>query len=212
MRVGENDTKYGRNVYAYQWQDKLTELQNANPNDYVGKVIVQPNAGHTEVDYMDTTAGHTEVDYMDTTPWLVKQSRRHYPNHLTYVYHNVASAVAQISGAYSTGVYYGAYSTGVYYLDFRQLTTNSNKASMLFDVVKNGNTFAITTKKITDKVSGKLTIYLDKIDFSQPVKIKLNGKRVHFEKHRPARGVMVESIALFGDPARIFSAKATIKL
>ncbi len=191
MRVGENDSKYGRNVHAYQWQDKLIEMQNANPNDYVGQVIIQENADHTE------------VDYMNTTPWLVKQKRRHYPKHLTYVYHNIAPAVAQISGAYSTGVYY---------LDFRQLTTNSNKASMLFDVVKNGNTFAITTKKITDKVNGKLTIYLDKIDFNQPVEIKLNSKRVHFEKHRPSRGVMVESIALFGDPTRIFSAKITIEV
>ncbi len=191
MKVGENDDKYGRNTYAYQWQDKLIKMQNDNPNDYIGEVIVQKGADHKG------------VDYMDTTPWLVKQTRRHYPEHLTYVYHNIAPTVAEISGAYSMGVYY---------LDFRQLTTSSNKASMLFDVVKNGNIFNITTKKIIGQVGGKLTIYLDKVDFNKPVEIKLNGKRVSFKKHRPSRGVMVESIALFGDPTRIFSAKATVEL
>ncbi len=190
MKVGQNDYKYGRVQFAYKWQDKWKALQEQNPNDFVGEVVVEQGKEHGE------------LNYDDVTPWLKKYQRTVYPQHLTYVYHNIAPTEG-ISGCFSKGVYY---------LDFRQLKASSPKDEMLFDIVKKGNEYRIKTEAIQGKVSGTLVLYLSEIDYTKPVAILLNGKSVWEAKVRPSRGVMAESLALWGDPLRIFPAKVTIKL
>ncbi len=191
VKVGENDSNYGRNIYAYKWQNKLKELNEKNPGEFINKVVIQKNAGHF-------------VDYMKTTPWLIKHERTVYPKHVSYVYHNIAPEASEISGAYSKGVYF---------LDFRGLTRKSNKDMALFDVVRNGNEFDITFDNIQGNIKGKLSLFInDEVDFNAPIKIKLNGKSVYSKKHSPSRGTMVESIALWGDPLRIFLSKVTIDI
>ncbi|MCI5560451.1 MAG: alpha/beta hydrolase-fold protein [Phocaeicola sp.] len=190
LKVGEHDSTYGRNYYAYQWQDYLAKLQKENPQDFVHEVIVEKGKAHG-------------VEYNDMTPWLIKHTRRSNPLHVSYVYHNLAADANPALGMFSLGVYN---------LDFRQLQADHQKAQLGLEVVRTGNTFDIRTNALSGSVTGSLGLYVDDIDFAKAVKVILNGHTVFDERVAPSRGVMAESIALFGDPKRIYTAKITIKL
>lgn len=188
--MGELDTEHGRATYAYRLQDKLEELQQANPGEFRGEVIVEGGKMHGNLDY----------DGMGE--WLERHTRVVYPKHLTYVYHNAAPSEGE----------FGGFSQGVYYLGFAGLSASSPQDQLLFDVVREGNAFRIETKAIRGHVKGELSLYVEGVDFAKPVVVTLNGKRVHDGLIRPNRGAMVESIALWGDPLRVFPSKVTINI
>ncbi len=190
MKVGEKDYEYGRVNYAYNWQDKLKELQASNPNNYLGEVIIEKGKEH----------GY--VDVFDMTPWMLNYSRNAHPKRITYVYHNIAPTKNEA----------GIFSEGVYFLDFRKLKHSAQTDRILFDVTQNGNTFNITTQKISGTISGELSIYLNKVDFNEPINIILNGEQIYSAKQKPSIGTIAESIALWGDPLRIFAGKVTINI
>ncbi|MDO4789338.1 MAG: alpha/beta hydrolase-fold protein [Porphyromonas sp.] len=191
MEVGANDFGYSRNLYAYRWKDKHEELQRQNASDYEGMVIIQPNRDHLG------------TRYLDMAPWFIRQKRRTNPRHVTYEYYNIFP-----NGKVGTG----GYSNAVYNLDFRALKRSSDNDRMLFDLVRQGNRVELTTKEIAGKVSGKVSIYLEGIDFSSPVQVYLNGALVKEGKLKPSRGVMAETMALFGDPKRIYPSKVEVQL
>lgn len=191
MEVGTEDNGYSRNLYAFRWQDKMKELKAESPNDYTHVVKLQEGRDHIG------------TRYLDTTPWMVKFKRNTYPAHVTYEYYNIHP---------SSLPWQGGYSDGVYYLDFRKLTTDSNKSRMLIDVVKSGNTYTVKTSNTEGSVSGQLGIYLKDVDYNNDVVVVHNGKEVFKAKVKNNRGVAMESIALFGDPERVFTAKVNIKI
>ncbi len=191
LQVGQNDYAHGRVQYTYKWQEEWQKFQDNNPSDeYIGEIKLI--AGKE----------HGELDYSTMTTWLKQYKRKLYPKHLSYVYHNIDASAGN----------YGQFSDGVYYLDFRGLKSSSPKAQILFDVVKEGNCYKVKTEAIKEQVHGRLGLYLSEIDYTKPVEILLNGKTVFKETVRPARGAMVESLALFGDPLRIFPAKLSVQL
>lgn len=191
MEVGENDGMYGRNVYVYLWQDKLSELANTTNGAYPHEVIIQEGRGHF-------------INYYGMTPWLISRKRNARPDHITYVYHSIVpdEADAQME----------TFSSGVYCMDFRGLKPESKETRLKIDLVKDQNSYTLTTEQLSGKVTGELGLYLDQIDYSKPVSVILNGRVVLSEKVSPNRGAMVDAIALYGDPRRIFPVKVTIKL
>ena len=77
---------------------------------------------------------------------------------------------------------------------------------------KKGNIYHLQSNERIGKVNGIIGLYIDKIDFLQPVTVYYNGNLVYHKKVSPNVGVMAESLALFGDPDRIFSAKVNVKI
>lgn len=191
MEVGANDFGFSRNLYAYKWKDRHEELQRENPADYEGMVIIQPSRDHLG------------TRYFDMAPWFIKQRRRSNPRHVTYEYYNIFPG-----GKVGTG----GYANAVYNLDFRSLKRSSDTDRILFDLVKEGNKIELKTKEIAGKVTGTLSIYVDDINFALPVQVYLNGALVKETKLKPSRGVMAETMALFGDPKRIYPSKVEIPL
>ena len=189
LEVGETDAGFKRNEYAQLWKDELDRLQRLSPNDFVHRVDIQEGKGH----------GNTDFTVM--TPWLKKFSRRTYPKHLSYQYRNL-----------TPDYWMESYSSGVYYLDFRGLmhTQNANRS---FDLVMEGNEIRITTQMISGgDVWGDLGIYLDptQIDLTQPITVYID-RRISFQgMAKISRGILAESIALFGDPKRIYPAKVRV--
>ncbi len=190
MKVGQKDYEFSRRQFAEKWKVALKDLQTKHPKDYIGEVIIEQGKKHGDLDYSKVTA------------WLKKFQRKPYPKHLTYIYHNIAP---------NDGIS-GCFAKAVYYLDFRALQTSSPKSQMLFDVIKEGNKYSLTTKAIEGSVKGELVLFLDEIDFSKPIEISLNGQSIFTGKVKVSRGVMTESLALWGDPLRIFPAKVSIQL
>ncbi len=184
MEVGENDTAYKRNIYAKDWQVATDKARRENPNDFRGKVTIQAGKGHG-------------VNYYVTVPNLLKERRRTYPERLTYTYFNLTPDYSEKN-----------YSTGVYYLDFRELKDNDGELAL--DIKKSGNSYRITYKN--DKVSGRFGLYLDKIDFTKPVLVYVNGRLVYNHICQPKLSAMLSSLTLWGDPLRIFPSKLEIAL
>lgn len=186
LSVGELDHGFGRSKYAQEWKQKLAELKTQNPDDFVHEVQIRPRRGHS-------------IDYFRTTPWLAKHKRRIYPERISYLYYNMTADYPTPS-----------YSPGVYYLDFRKLSHNGS--SLLFEISKQGNTYDVATVGTDEKVTGELGIYIDQVDFSKPIMVRLNGKEVYNQTVALSEAYLAESTALWGDPKRLFAAKVTIKI
>lgn len=182
LDVGGADYQFGRTHYAYKWQSRLTELADKHPNDFIHQVKIHANYGHA-------------IPYGEVTPWLTSHKRRTYPARITYLYYDIDDG----------------YSSGVYYLNFKGLCPTP-KAKALFDVVHKGNTYMVKLAKISGSISGILTIYIDQVDLSKPVTVIYNGQKVYEDKVVLSKGVMMEAIAHYGDPRRIFPAKVTIPI
>lgn len=190
MEVGEDDTMYGRNVYVRLCQDRLNELATQNSGSYPHEVIIQKGRGH-------------HINYYGMTPWLITHKRNARPNHVTYVYHSI---VPDESDAME------AFSDGVYCLDLRALRPDSKDTRLSIDLVKKDNAYTLTTEPLYGKVTGKIGLYIADVDYTEPITVLYNGKTVFRGKLFPNRGAMVDAVALFGDPRRIFSSKLAIDL
>lgn len=181
--VGEQDYEYNRSLNAMDWREKLEELATANPGEFVHQANILPGRGHT-------------IPYLTITPWLAGYTKREvYPKHLSYTYYNIDDG----------------FSEGVYYLGFGELRP-SKDARLHLDVHHEGNTFKVKTELRQGIVHGSLTLYIDEVDFSQPITVEHNGKEVFRGLLRPSKGVMAEAVARFGDPKRIFPAKVSLPL
>ena len=184
MEVGEHDNSYSRSDFARKWKSELAQLHQENPEDFIHEVNIQEGRDHS-------------IDYTLVSPWLVQQTRRTYPKKITYEYYDLDEK--------------NSYSPAVYYLNFKKLFPEKG-CSMTFDVLHNGNEFIVATKKNSGNVTGSFDLYIDKVDFNLPIKISYNGKVIFNEKVILNKGIIAESIAMFGDPERIFAAKITIPL
>lgn len=190
LQMGENDRSFNRSKFAHLWQDKLAELQRVAPKDYVHRIEIEQGRGHGD------------INFFVMTPWLRQYKRRNYPQRLSYVYFNMTKDYPDES-----------YAQMMYYLDFRKLN-HTKDAAMYFEVKNVGNEYHIENHLLSGvKVWGELGIYLHEgIDYSAPVRVVLNGREVWKQKIIPNSGVMVESIALWGDPTRIYPAKVRIPI
>lgn len=182
LDVGEADHQFGRTHYAFKWQEKLKELAKSNPNSFVHHVKIHSGYGHA-------------IPYGEVTPWLTSYQRNTYPSRITYLYYDIDDG----------------YSSGVYYLNFKNLIP-SPKAKAHFDLVHEGNTYTIKLTKLSGSIRGSFTLYVDKVDFSKPVTVICNGQKVYEDKLVLSKGGMLESLAHYGDPKRIFPAKVTIPI
>lgn len=188
--VGERDHTYNRSLNAMDWRDKLDKLTKENPEDFVHQSNIIPEKGHT-------------IPYLTITSWLAKYKRRVYPKHLSYTYYNIDY---NIDDNIDDG-----FSDGVYYVGFGKLS-QSRDARLHIDVRHESNNFEVETKLLHGSVKGKLTLFIDEVDFTKPVVVRHNGQVIFSGILRPSKGVMAEAIALFGDPKRIFPAKVNIPL
>ncbi|MFD2966787.1 hypothetical protein [Sphingobacterium bambusae] len=134
------------------------------------------------------------IDYKDVSSWLSQHTRKIYPDTLSFLYYPID----------------GAYRLGFGYVRLDHL--HSADGRLLFHLVKQGNVYHVTTKTIRGQVDGKIAIYLDKVDYRKSIVVFVNGKRRFRRVVRPNLGVMIESLALFGDPERIFSGKVEVSV
>jgi len=202
ITVGEFDAAYGRAPSAHQWKHALDSASTTNPGQFVHQVVIEKGKGHG-------------VDYYKTAPWLRQFTRNPYPDTISFQYYAVHDTV--FDKKYDTSF---TYRKGFGYIRLDGLSASSKKLPngllqtgvRAFYVSKNGNTYHIQSENRIGTTSGFIELYIDKVNFSQPVTVYYNGQNVYHQKMVPNVGVMAESLALFGDPDRIFSSKVKIKI
>jgi hypothetical protein len=202
ITVGEFDYAYGRAAAAAQWKISLDSASAGNPGQFIHVVDVERGRGHG-------------VDYFQTAPWLAQFTRNPYPDTLSFQYYAVHDTV--FGEQYDTSY---TYRKGFGYIRLDGLTASVRPlpGGLLqtgvrnFYVEKKGNTYHILSNNRIGTVSGTITVYLDKVNLLEPVKIYYNGHLAYNKKVQPNAGVMAETLALFGDPRRIFAAKAEVRI
>lgn len=189
LQMGQEDTMFQRAAYARAWQVRLDALHASEPADFIHRIEIEPGRGHAD------------IDFSVMTPWLGTHRRRAYPERISYLYYDM------------TADYPGeSYSEGVYYLDFRGLHHTPGSA-MHFSLECIGNELHLSSKLVAGlKVWGELGIYLSDQNLHAPVRVLHNGVDVYNALVVPSKGVMAESLALWGDPLRIFAAKVRVPI
>ncbi len=172
------------------------------------KIDLQPGAGHG-------------CDYTVTTPWLSKHTRNPYPK---YVYWE-NFALGNVNGE--------SYNCRKGFYNLRVIEGQNGKTDSptrdAYEMTIDGNTIDIKAMSVTvtptDQVtedywtlninasktsvpatSGKIRVYLHEklVDLSKPVTINVNGVKKYEGTPALDRRTMVESLAFFFDPQRIF--------
>ena len=78
LHVGGNDGAYDRNKIAIEWKEKLSDLQNIDPEGYIHQAVVHDGKGH----WMDKE----EASALD---WLAQFERNPYPKKIAWVQDDV---------------------------------------------------------------------------------------------------------------------------
>lgn len=191
IQMGEFDYAYERVENARKWKIKLDSAAAASPGQFIHTVEIQAGKGHG-------------IDYMKAAPWIKQFKRKNYPDTLSWMYYAQCDTIYNAEPGQPC-----TYRKGFGYVRLDGLSQSGERS---FYVEKQGNAYEIKSSNVKGIVKGKITLYVDKVDFAQPVKVNYNGKEV-FNKKLPLNvGVMAESIALFGDPRRIFAAAVEVKV
>ncbi|WP_316815250.1 hypothetical protein [Pedobacter nyackensis] len=189
--MGENDFAYDRITNARNWKIMLDSAASKNRGQFVHKVDIQAGKGHG-------------IDYFKASPWLKQFKRKSYPDTLSMVYY------AQCDTIYGGELNRPCtYRNGFGYVRLDGLSKTGERR---FYIEKEANTYHINSDDIKGHVQGKIRLYIDRIDFKNAVKVNYNGKLVFNKKLTPNIGTMAESLALFGDPERIFPASVDLNV
>jgi Predicted peptidase len=198
FQTGANDTGFGRNTLTLTAKNALDSLEHLFPGDFVHNIVLQEGKGHG-------------IDYTLTSPWLIQYKRKPNPAQLSWVWF-------PMDGRYRKGFYNIA-------IEQSPLSPKDNPQydRIRFDITMNKTTNTITIQSnvlntdMTQQLQlkkGKISIFLnnDLIDLSKKVTIIYNGNNLRQQKITPTISALVESVALFADPERIYPAKIQLAL
>lgn len=198
FQTGANDTGFGRNKLTLSAKNALDSLEHLFPGDFVHNIVLQEGRGHG-------------IDYTLTSPWLVQYKRKPNPRYVNWIWFPMD----------------GRYRKGFYNIAIEQspvsLKDNPQYDRVRFDIDmdKATNTITIKTKLLNPDMTaqqalkkGKIAIFVNNelIDLSKKVTIIYNDKNIGQQKIVPTVSALVESVALFADPNRIYPAKIQLAL
>lgn len=226
-RTGEYDTMYGRyrcTVKARQLWDKLEQ---DHPGYYKHYIDIMAYAGHGL--YVEYDDGSVIYGYDGITAKLKEYSRNPYPKYVYWqnyplgningesyecrkAFYNIRPLEAQ--NGKTDGNVHDAYEMTI---DGNTITLNvySVTVTPTEEVSEDGWTMNVDCEKTSvPATSGKIRLYLNKelVDLSAPVTVVVNGKTAFTGDVKPSADVMVESAALFFDPARVFPASVDVEV
>lgn len=216
QQTGENDTMYGRSRVVRNAMSEWKRLEEEHPGYYVHKIDLQPGKGHG-------------CDYTKTTPWLKKYSRNPWPKYVYWENFGLGNvngeSYACREGFYNLRAIKGQYGkTDGELRDAYEMTIDGNnidlkvygvsrKADQWVESKEEGWSMNVGAKVTREPATkGTVRIYLNKelVDLSKPVTVTVNGAKKFEGTVTLDRRTMIESLALYFDPARIFPASIDV--
>lgn len=199
LLTGAEDHMFFRNRYTAITGEALDSLQRLHPDGYVHRVNLIEGRGHG-------------IDYCPTTPWLTQFRRNAHPRHFTWEDFEMD----------------GQHRRGFYNLRVDKRPCDSLRTRYDVSILESGDInidvhtvryvpldsdatfgFPLTLhwrKELLPATDGAFTLYLDEhlINLDRPITVRVNGRKVFSGKVHPNYRPMVESLALFSDPQRIY--------
>ena len=213
LQTGELDTSYGRAELTQRMKDELDRLAEAKPGHYVHKVDLQAGKGHG-------------CDYYVTAPWLKHMTRVATPRYVRW--ENFPMGGINGEGTrYRRGFYNlrvlepsDARDNDMVRSSYEMTIGDDNSIDLSVNVVTVSATDYSssaglnlgTEKSYAPATSGSVRIYLsdELVDLSRPVTVRVNGVERFNGVVEPNVRHIVESCALFFDPARLFPAAVDV--
>lgn len=204
LRTGAEDKGFYRNILTRYVKEELDSLENLHSVGFRHKVTLIPGMGH-------------HIDYSPTTPWLRLFTRNPRPSH--YIWEDY-----EMDGLHRRGFY----NLVVKKRPDENLRTrydvvigDSNVIDITVDNVEYKTTqtdpvYGIEMKfsrSYTPASGGEFTLYLDErqVKTNNSIKVKVNGRVVFYKTVHPSATHMLESVATFYDPERIFPIGIDVK-
>ncbi len=198
LLTGAKDLTFCRNRFTEITGEALDSLEKQHSGSYAHKVSLIEGRGHG-------------IDYRPMTPWLLQFRRNHHPRHFTW-------EDFELDGCHRQGFY-----------NLRIMNRPADSLRTKYEVsidkaglvdIKVSSVRYIEAEKdsvwnltlrwkkqfLQPTAHGTLMLYLDEdlVDLGKPVVIRLNGNVVYRGKPHLSYRHMLESLAAFSDPRRIY--------
>lgn len=217
QRTGALDTMYGRYRITVKAKETWARLAQEHPGYYNHNIEIEAGKDHGTTNYDGITAD------------LVKHARNPWPKYFYWENFGMGAGTSTgESSTWRTGFHNIRVIEGIHIgkdewdRDAYEMTIEGNNISLKVMEVnvapsdyvqEDGWAMNIgATKTVKDAAKGKVTIYLnDKlVDLANPVIVTVNGVKKFEGKVALDERFMIESLAEWGDPQRVFPAAVTV--
>ena len=202
LLTGAEDNGFYRNELSQLAATVFDSLQSVYPHAFKHRIELIPGRGHG-------------IDYTPTTPWLCNFSRN--PKPKMFLWEDFEMDGRHRTGFYNLRINKRPCDTlRIYYeMEIIGNEINLNISNVHYETTKKDPTWGIeldVAKRYVPAHGGDLTLFLDEelVDLSKKITVKVNGKRVFRGKVTCNRNSMIQSLATFYDPQRIFPAAIEI--
>ena len=204
FRTGAEDDGFFRNTLTGYTKDAFEALQAKHPDGFVHHIELIPGYAH-------------HIDYYQTTPWLKDYERNPYPKHVMWENFDM-------DNRYRKGFYNiyleedprGGFSYRVYYtMDIEDNVINLLVRRCSYRTTETKDGIEMAFKRTYSNLNkGKIRLFLNQelVDLSKPVKVVANDKILFDGMVEPDVKDMVQSCAVFFDPARVYPASVLIDM
>lgn len=203
LLTGAEDKGFYRNELSQTVAATFDSLQAVYPQAFKHRIELIPGRGHS-------------IDYTPTTPWLSTYTRKSKPK--MFLWEDFEMDGRHRSGFYNLYVNRRPCDTlrTFYKMEIIGNEVNLYVNNVFYETAKRDSIWGIelqSSKKFVPAKGGVLTLFLDEelVNLSKKVTVRVNGKRVY--RGRVACNVnnMMQSLATFYDPQRIFPAAIEIQ-
>lgn len=204
FRTGAEDSGFFRNTLTQYTADAFASLQSQYPDGFVHHIELIPGYGHG-------------IDYTKTTPWLAQFTRNPHPKHVMWECFDMDGVRRNaFYNLYVEEDPRGFLSYRVYYImDIEGNNIDLGVQRATYKCTESQSGIEMSFDKYHSEVNkGKIRIYLNNnlVDLSKPVSVRANGKLLFHGMVQPTLQDMVNSLATYYDPERIFPASVLIDM
>lgn len=205
--TGAQDAAFFRNRFTHDAQLAFDSLQAMHPALFAHRIELIPGRGH-------------HIDYSPTTPWLRQFVRNPHPKH--FLWEDFAMDNRHRAGFYNLRVDHrpqlDSLSRTTYAVDIENNTVNVRVQTVSYEILQLDpfwHTIEMSMRRHYGEAHDvQFTIFLDPelVDLTRRVDVVVNGRKVYSGKPKLTLGNMVESVATFYDPCRIYPAAVRVKI
>ena len=206
FRTGSEDLGFCRNELTEAAKEEFDRLQKLHPGYYEHDIQVVPDATHTS------------IDYNPTTPWLKTHTRNPYPKYVYWENFNM-------DGRYRNG-FYNLYvkersdeegTRACYEMTIDGNTIDLKVNNMTSEAAERTSKWGLAKtykKSFTPATKGRVVIFLNDqlVDLNRPITVLVNGKEAFNGKVKLNTQNLVNSCAIFFDPARLYPAAIEVEI
>lgn len=223
-RTGELDTMYGRYRCTRKAKALWQKMAEEHPGYYEHYIDIMAGAGHSLYIENPQTYGYDGI-----TAKLKEHTRDPYPKYVYWENYGLGNVNGEKyecrEGFYNLRVLEGQNGkTDGNVRDAYEMTIDGNTITLdvysvtvtpTEQVSEQGWTMHVDAERsAVAATSGKIRIYLNSelVDMSAPVTVIVNGQTAFEGEVAPSAETMIESTALFFDPARVFPASVDVEV